>query len=128
MATGPSAAAANAALSAILDLMDTVRVHTGDPGIAGDDNRVGSAVDLTAATWDTPDVATDTSPTYGADLNFGVLSTTDEETVTNWSGYDSGGNFTWSGQTTSTAVDANASAIMNSGTLGIRWDTSLASD
>ena len=128
MPAGPSARGANAALTAVIALMRQVRIHTGDPGVAGDDNRTGTAAMLTAGNWDTPDVSTDTSPTYGATITFGVLSSSATTVVTYWSAYDSSGNFVWSGTTATTSVPANAAAVMNTGTLGFNWSTALAAD
>ena len=61
----------------------TVRVHTGDPGTAGTDNRIGSAeATLTAANW--TDAASGVS-SYAQDVSMGVLDAANNQAPTYYS-------------------------------------------
>ena len=48
MAAGPSAAALNAAANAVAALIDTARLHTGDPGASGTSNTTTAGVQTIA--------------------------------------------------------------------------------
>ena len=96
--------------------------HTGNPGTAGTSNRVSglSAQTLPFASWST---ATNGDAQYDADVDFGVLSTTQSTTVTHYSLFRVGARVGYETLQAPVTVVANGTFSINSGTIRIDGST-----
>ena len=92
-----------------------VRVHSGAPGNAGTGNRIGTvSEDVAAGGWTA--AASGVSETTG-DTEFGVLSTSQSNTVTAYSLWDGANFMGWADLAADIVVAANESFTLSAGTV-----------
>ena len=120
MATGLSAAEANAALDALAASYTWIKLHTGDPGAAGTSNPAGET-DRVQVTWDTAAAGViDNTNT----LTWSAVSTT--ETYTHFSAWSAStaGAFGFSGTVTASGITAGDDFVVNVG--GLTYSLNVA--
>lgn len=102
MATGMSAARANAAIDAAVALGTWIKLHVGDPGAAGTANAAGETTRKQASFA----AASGGSAASNADLEWPNVSTSEDVTHFSMWTASSGGTFLWSGTITANALTA----------------------
>ena len=108
----------NIAVDAITDQTVQVRVHSGSPGNSGTSNRIGSAsVDHPASEWTAGAGGVAETNTDSA---FGVLDSSNSQTVTHYSLWASTTFLSWGDLASSVTVAAGESFTINSGTVEFR--------
>lgn len=115
MATGFSAAAANAALDALVAAYPWIKLHVGDPGAAGTAN---AAVETTRKQGSFAAASGGTVSTNAASQWTTVAGSEDYTHSSGWSAA-SGGSFGYSGVITANAVTANDTFTIPTGDLDV---------
>ena len=115
MATGLSAAAANAAVDDLTGTYSWVKLHTGDPGAAGTSNAAGNT---------TRQQATFSAASGGATANTAAVEWTSVGTAEDYTHFSvwtasSAGSFGWSGTITANAVQVGDTFRIPTGDLDL---------